>query len=79
MNTNEKKMRGRPKGSNSFTGITLAELNAKFSQDQTIPVGRLFLEKGNVTQSKYTVEMKNPKVVTIPAADAPKIEMSLSE
>ncbi len=37
--------RGRPQGSTSFTNVTLAELVAKFSDQQEIPVSRVFLEK----------------------------------
>lgn len=69
MNTNEKRMRGRPKGSNSFSSVTLAELNARFSQDQVIPVGRIFLEKGS---SVNTVQPS-------PQPEGPKVEMTLSE
>lgn len=42
----EPKRRGRPKNSKSFTALTLAELNQRFKPDDSIMVGRIFLEKG---------------------------------
>jgi hypothetical protein len=73
MNTNSKK-RGRPAGSVSFENVTLAELNARFGQDQVIPVGRLFLTKGQAKQSTQTVAAQ-----VIPQPATPAVEMSLSE
>lgn len=78
MNTNQTKTRGRPKGSFSFTEITLAELSARFGPDQVVPVSRLFLEKGAVKPVAQPV----PQPVAEPVAvttTVPAVEMKLSE
>lgn len=68
MNINAvKRGKGRPKGATSFVEITLQELNEKFKPQETIPVGRIFLEKQAKVQSQ-------------PApSDAPKVEMKLED
>lgn len=73
MNTQTKRGRGRPKGSNSFQSVTLKELIAKYSEDTQIPVGRLWLNGSAVKETS----------VTIPATSAAqkepenKVEMKL--
>jgi len=75
MNTHEKKRRGRPSGSVSFTSVTLAELNARFGPNETIPVGRLFLERGVIKATPQVTQSVQPAA----QPEGPKIEMSLSE
>ena len=84
MNTEQtvKRGRGRPVNSVSFTNITLAELNARFGQDQVLPVGRIFLEKGGVSTQPIKIISTNnqPRVVGLIREDAPntpKVEMTL--
>lgn len=91
MNTNTKKGRGRPSGGVSFTNMTLAELNARFDQNQVIPVGRVFLENsGNFVTTKQkeesdrTVRFVNftpsmPVAVPLTTPQDSTIEMTLSE
>lgn len=45
MNEQVKRKRGRPAGGVSFSNITLEELNRRFKPNDSILVGRLFLEK----------------------------------
>lgn len=49
MNDTIKRKKGRPAGSVSFTNLTLAELNQRFKPEDSIPVGRLFLQKGKLS------------------------------
>lgn len=82
MNTVTKKTRGRPRGSFSFVNVTLAELNTKYNQTETIPVGRLWLQGKPLATSFSPVESKETSV-TIPATSAApkepenKVEMKL--
>jgi SH3-like domain-containing protein len=75
MNDTIKRKKGRPKGSNSFTSVTLAELNARFGPNEVIPVGRLFLEKGVIKTSPQEARPVQP----VAQPEGPKIEMFLSE
>ena len=85
MNTQKQSRgRGRPEGE-TFTGITLEELNKKFAPDQVIPVGRLFIERGYAKTKSQVFSVKNgqpPKVEKAPAATAPEgagIDMQLQD
>ena len=71
---NTKPKRGRPSGSVSFATLTLAELNERFKPEDSIPVGRLFLEKG-------IASIKTPAKTTVPqpADTGPKVEMTLQD
>lgn len=89
METQAKKGRGRPAGSNSFTGVTLADLNAKYKSDDVIQVGRIWLEKGQtpaviaapkskpVTPDPFAGEVVYEASEEVSTTPAP--EMSLSE
>jgi hypothetical protein len=80
MNTNTKKGRGRPSGGVSFTNMTLAELNARFDQNQVIPVGRVFLENGNkFVITKQPSQIIQTSVVSMATPQDSTIEMTLSE
>jgi len=75
MNTQtQKRGKGRPVGATSFVTMTLAELNARFGPNETIPVGRLFLEKGVVKANPQTIAATPVVEETTPA-----VEMTLSE
>lgn len=80
MKTEQKRGRGRPRHSTSFASITLEELNKKFGPNDSIVVGRLFLEKGQVTR-KLTPQSKDYIAGIGPAADSPDfsstVEMTL--
>lgn len=74
----QKRGRGRPSGSKSFEIVTLAELNARFNQDQKIPVGRIFLSGRPVATSKeITQSLAGDHSFTPPQQST--IEMKLSE
>lgn len=87
-NTQAKRGRGRPDGSLSFTEVTLAELNAKYKPEDTIKVGRIWLEKGKTPvvvvkpQSPVTPDPFAGEVVyeaSEEVSTTPAPEMSLSE
>lgn len=74
-NTQPKRGRGRPVGGISLVNVTLAELMAKYSPDQILPVGRLFLEKGS---AKLITQPKQPAEIIAPIVDnGPRVEMTL--
>lgn len=76
MNTITKKTRGRPRGSFSFVNVTLAELNAKYNQTETIPVGRLWLQgKSSMVPLVHVATPTTQEKVIQPDH---KIEMSLT-
>lgn len=75
MNTQEKRTRGRPKGSNSFQSVSLSELIAKFGPDTQIPVGRLWLNGGSSVVKETSVTISAAPAET-PAPEN-RVEMSL--
>lgn len=73
-NSEQKRGRGRPVGSQSFVTVSLAELNSMFDSGKQIQIGRLWLEQhktDNVvaTKSKPVSQQSTAQVV----------EMTLSE
>ncbi len=71
MNNNQpKRGRGRPKGGNSFTNVTLAQLSEYFGEQQAIPVSRVWLEKMNLTpqDAQQTIQAQ-PTAATSTAID----------
>jgi hypothetical protein len=88
--TQTKKGRGRPTGSNSFTEVTLAELNAKYKPEDKIQVGRIWFNKDRVDTSTPVPQMhvSTPAETTAevvydassePQEQTPAPEMTLSE
>ena len=70
----QKKGRGRPKGSNSFVTVSLADLNSMFNGADQIQVGRLWLQNSIKTEASV-VQNDTPAQTQ----ETPKVEMSLSE
>ena len=74
----EPKRRGRPVGSASFTTLTLAELNQRFKPEDSITVGRIFLEKGRLDPKLINaVYKKIEDAASTALQDSPKVEMTL--
>jgi hypothetical protein len=75
MQTQEKRKRGRPVGSNSFQSVTLKELIEKYSEDTQIPVGRLWLNGGStVKETSVTI----PATSAAPKEPENRVEMILT-
>ena len=76
MQTQEKRGRGRPKGSNSFQSVTLKELIEMYSEDTQIPVGRLWLKNGLSPVKEMSVTVPVVPSVESPAPEN-RVEMTL--
>lgn len=75
-----KKQKGRPSGSQSFTHVSLKDLNRLFGQDSSIQVGRVWLER---IAGVSTPQIQSAQVITqqvqIQAPSTAPVEMQLSE
>ena len=71
----DKKTRGRPKGSKSFINVCLSELNNLFRNTQNVPVSRVWLENLNIDiKEEKKIEVKNQK-----PEEENKIQMTLTK
>jgi len=73
-NSEQKRGRGRPAGSQSFVTVSLAELNSMFDSGKQIQIGRLWLEQH---KTDNVVATKSKPVSQQSTAQA--VEMILSE
>jgi hypothetical protein len=76
--TPAKAFRGRPKGSNSFVTMTLAELSGIVgaADIQQIPVSKRWLKGLHVNTSLYP-DIKSPDLVSVPLAAAQKTNQEI--
>lgn len=73
MNEENKRGRGRPKGSVSITDITLGQLNEIFPSNFKIPVSALWLRMNKID----VIESKSLSVTASSEEAAPKIEFNI--
>jgi len=79
MNTEQKRGRGRPRGSQSFVTVSLADLNAMFSSNDQIQIGRLWLTQQTPKTSNHKVSASKPVSQQATTANVAPVEMTLSE